>query len=270
MLSVPSKVSSRVAAGLKKFQGVLEEARKRDVNESDTVTIVTDILGEVLGYDKYSEITSEHAIRSTFCDIAIKLDGRLAVLIEVKAIGLELKDNHIRQAVDYAANQGCEWVALTNGISWQVYQVSFGKPIDAELVLDLNLLTLSPRKADDIELLALLSREAWKKSSLDDYAVQRQALSRFTVAAVVLSEPCLQVVRRELKRISRDIRIEPEDIAKVLQQEIIKRDVIEGEKALAARKLVSKAAKRALRTIDRDDAGDDDDSEADPPAPTTT
>lgn len=268
MSSVPSKVSARIAAGLKKFQGVLEEARKRDVNESDTVTIVTDILGEVLGYDKYSEITSEHSIRSTFCDIAIKLGGELAVLIEVKAIGLDLKDNHIRQAVDYAANQGCEWVALTNGISWQVYQVTFGKPIDAELVLELNLLTLNSRKVDDVELLALLSREAWKKSRLDDYAVQKQALSRFTVAAVVLSEPCLQTVRRELKRISRDIRIEPEDIAIVLQQEVIKREVIEGDKAQAARKLVAKAARRALRSFEKDSAGDVNAS--DPPEPTTT
>lgn len=253
MSSIPLKVSSRVAAGLKRFQGVLEEARKRDVNESDTVTIVTDILGEVLGYDKYSEITSEHAVRSTFCDIAIKLSGELAVLIEVKAIGLDLKDTHIRQALDYAANQGCEWVALTNGVYWQVYQVTFGKPIDAELVLDLNLLTLNSRKSDDIELLALLSRESWKKSGLDDYAIQRQALSRFTIAAVVSSDVCLQVIRRELKRISKDIRIEVEDIEKVLSQEVIKREVIEGEKANAAKKLVSKTAKRSLRAMDKEE-----------------
>ncbi len=253
MSPVPSKVSSRVAAGLKKFQGVLDEARKRDVNESDTVTIITDILSEIFGYDKYSEITSEHAIRSTFCDIAIKLDGELAVLIEVKAIGLDPKENHIRQAVDYAANQGCEWVALTNGVSWQVYRVTFGKPIDAELVLDLNLLSLNPRKSEDVELLALLSRESWQKSGLDDYAIQRQALSRFTIAAVVLSDPCLQVIRRELKRISRDIRIEAEDIEKVLGQEVIKREVIEGEKADSARKLVSKSAKRSLRNVEKEE-----------------
>jgi hypothetical protein len=231
---------------------VLADAQKRDVNESDTVTIVTDILGEVLGYDKYSEITSEHAIRSTFCDIAIRLDGELAVLLEVKAVGLDLKDNHIRQALDYAANQGCEWVALTNGVHWQVYQVTFGKPIDAELVLHLDLLALNSRKSDDVELLALLSRESWKKSRLDDYALQRQALSRFTVAAVVLTDPCLQVIRRELKRMSRDIRIEVEDIEKVLAQEIIKREVIEGEKADVARRLVTKAAKRSLRTVEKE------------------
>jgi hypothetical protein len=139
MSAVPAKVASRIAASLKRFQPVLEAALKRDVNESDTVTIVTDILSDMMGYDKYSEITSEHSIRCTFCDLAVKLEGHLAVLIEVKAIGLDLKDNHIKQAVDYAANQGCEWVCLTNGIIWQAYKVAFTKPIQHELVLEFDL-----------------------------------------------------------------------------------------------------------------------------------
>jgi hypothetical protein len=253
MASVPAKVLSRMAAGLKKFQPILADTQKRDVNESDTVTIIADLLNEVFGYDKYSEITSEYAIRCTYCDLAIKVEGDLAVLIEVKAIGLDLKDNHIKQAVDYAANQGCEWVALTNGVIWQTYKVSFGKPIQADLVLDLNLLALNHRKAEDVELLSLLSREAWQKSRLVDYAIQKQALSRFTVAAVVLTEPCLQIIRRELKRISRDVRVENDDVERILRQEVVKREVIEGEKAEAAKKLVSRAAKRALRNVDKAD-----------------
>lgn len=63
MANIPSKVESRLQNGLKRFQPVLTSAKSRDVNESDTVIIVTDILQEVFGYDKYSEITSEHAIR---------------------------------------------------------------------------------------------------------------------------------------------------------------------------------------------------------------
>jgi hypothetical protein len=82
-MPIPTKVSARIAAGLKRFQPILAAAKSRDVNESDTVVVVTDVLQEVFGYDKYSEITSEHSIRGTFCDLAIKLDGRIATLIEV-------------------------------------------------------------------------------------------------------------------------------------------------------------------------------------------
>jgi predicted type IV restriction endonuclease len=88
------------------------------VNESDTVIIVTDMLCYVFGYDKYSEITSEFAVKGTYCDLATKIDGKVECLIEVKAAGLDLKENHTKQAVDYAANMGVDWVVLTNGCTW--------------------------------------------------------------------------------------------------------------------------------------------------------
>jgi hypothetical protein len=247
MANVSAKVSQRIAAGLKKFQPILVASKARDVNESDTVVLVTDILHEVFGYEKYADITSEHMIRSTFCDLAIKLDSRLALLIEVKAIGTELKDIHVKQAVDYAANQGCDWVALTNGICWRVYKVIFGKPIENELVVDLHLLELRPRVDADVELAALLAKEGWQKERLGEYQSQRQALSRFTIAAVLVTDPVLDVVRRELRRVSPDAKIEAEDILKVLQDEVLKRDVLEGEKAISAKKVVARAGNRALR-----------------------
>jgi len=157
MATVPNKVKDRLSAGIKRFQPVLASAKSRDVNESDTVTIVTDMLADVFGFDKYSEITSEYVIRGTFVDLAIKLDGSLQLLIEVKAIGLELKDSFIKQAVDYGANQGVEWVVLTNGVFWQIYKISFGKPIDQELVLEIDFLNLNPKSSGDIEDLYLLT-----------------------------------------------------------------------------------------------------------------
>jgi hypothetical protein len=248
MGSVSAKVAQRVSSGIKKFQPILAAAKARDVNESDTVVIVTDVLHEVFGYEKYADITSEHMIRSTFCDLAIKLDGRLSLLIEVKAIGTDLKDIHVKQAVDYAANQGCDWVALTNGICWRVYKVIFGKPIENELVVDLHLLELRPRVDADIEIAALLAKEGWQKERLGEYQSQRQALSRFTIAAVVMSDPVMDVIRRELRRVSPDAKIESSDIAKVMQEEVLKRDVVEGEKATAAKKSVARAGNRTLRT----------------------
>jgi len=247
MARIPKKAVERITAGLKRFQPILTSARSRDVNESDTVVIVMDLLQDVFGYDKYAEITSEHAIRGTFCDLAVKLDGALAFLIEVKAIGLELKEQHIKQAVDYAANQGCEWVGLTNGISWRVYKVTFAKPIEHELVVDLDLLAANPRNSEHIELVGLLAKEGWKKANLGEYHSVRQALNRFTLAALILSDSVLDVLRREVRRMSPNIRVEPEEIKNVLAGDVLKREVLEGEKAEVARKQVAKAAGKALR-----------------------
>lgn len=245
-MPIPSRVADRLASGLKRFQPILASAKSRDVNESDTSMIVTDILAELFGYDKYHEVTRELCIRGTFCDLATRLEGKFQMIIEVKAIGLDLKDAHVKQAVDYAANQGIEWVALTNGNLWRVFRVIFAKPIDAELVLDIDLLSLNPKRSGDLDSLYLLTRESMLKSGLYAYHDHLQATNKFYLAAVVLSDPVLETVRRELRRLS-DVKLEVEDLREALQKEVIKREVIEGEKADGARRKMMKAASKTLR-----------------------
>ena len=242
MAKIPAKVESRIKDALKRFKPVIEQAKARDIGEADTSTLVKDILADLFGYDKYTEITAEYQIKSTYCDLALKIEGKLALLVEVKAIGLELKEAYIKQAVDYAANQGIEWVILTNAVTWQVYKVGFGKPITNDLLMTLNFLNLDPKVDSDLESLYLLSRESQGKSLLDEYYEQKQALSKYCIGALLLTEPVLAVVRRELKRMSPDVKIEIEEIQSVLSQEVIK-----GEKALEAGRKVTRAANRVLK-----------------------
>jgi hypothetical protein len=61
-------------------------------------------------------------------------------------------------------------------------------------------------------------------------------LSRFFLGALVLDEPVLDVIRRELRRVSPDVRIEIDQIKAVLSNEVLKREVIDGDKAEEARK----------------------------------
>jgi hypothetical protein len=248
MASAPKKVTERLVAGIKRYQPILAAAKARDVGEADTVTIIKDMLADVFGYDKYLEVTSEFSIRGTYCDLGIKIDGTLQTLIEVKAIGLELKDNHVKQAIDYAANQGVDWVLLTNGICWRVYHIIFAKPIDQELVVDIDFSVMNSRSENDVELLYLWCKEGWQRSVLGEYHTQKQALSRFFIGAMLQTNPVLEVVRRELRRVSPDVRIDMEQIKNVLANEVIKREVMEGDKAAEARKKISRAASKALRT----------------------
>lgn len=244
---IPKKVAERLNNALKRFQPILSASRARDDGEADTVMIVTDMLAEVFGYDKYSEVTAEYAIRGTYCDLATKLEGTIQALIEVKAIGLELKDQHVKQAVDYAANQGVDWVVLTNGVHWRVYNVIFGKPIDQELVIDIDICSLNSKSQTDLETAYLFCKEGWIKSVLGDYQLRKQALSRFFLGALVLSVPVLEVIRRELRRVSPDVKIETDQIRNVLAAEVVKREVLDGDKATEARKKIARAANKHLR-----------------------
>ena len=249
MATIPKKISERIVLGIKKYQPLLTAAKSRDVGEADTVTIIKDMLSDIFGYDKYSEVTSEFAIRGTYCDLAIKFDNKLATLIEAKAIGIELKEQHVKQAVDYAANQGIDWVILTNGNLWKVYKLIFSKPIDKEVVVEIDFSQISSRVEKDVEKLYLLCKEGWQKSALGSYHTQQQALSRYFVGSILQTETVLDVVRRELRRVSPDVKIDNEEIRLVLVNEVMKRDVFEGDKAQEAAKKVNKASQRQLRTI---------------------
>lgn len=256
MATVPKRVVERLLAGTKRFQGILEAAKARDVGETDTVTIVKDMLADVFGYDKYTELTSEYAIRGTYCDLAIRIEGKLCALIEVKAIGSDLKESYVKQAVDYAANEGVDWVLLTNGIRWCVYHILFTRPIQQELVVELEFTSLNPKLHEDLQKLYLWCKEGWQRSALGEYHTQRQALSRFFLGATILSDPVLEVVRRELRRASPDVRIDVDQIRNVLVNEVVKREVMEGDKAEEARKKLSRSSKKALRAVQHKDSSE--------------
>lgn len=247
MPAIPKKVSERFVHELGRFQKVLQSAKDRDINESDTVVIITDMLSYIFGFDKYSEITSEFAIRGTYCDLAVKIEGVAKYLIEVKAIGTNLKDNHLKQAVDYGANKGIDWVVLTNGVNWEIHKIKFERPIANELVCSINMLELNSRKAADHEKLFLLCKEGLSKAAIEEFHQHQQSVNRFVVGALLFTDPVLDVIRRELRRLTPEVRVDTEEIDKLLRGEVVKRDVIDCENAEQARNLIKKAAQRALR-----------------------
>lgn len=243
-MAVPSKIQTRLIDGLKKFQPIIEAAKIRDANESDTVVMLTGILSDILGFDKYTDITTEHAIRGTFCDLALKINGNISIIIEAKAVGIELKDPHVKQAVDYGANKGIEWVILTNGVTWRIYKILFTKPIQHIPVLQFEFLQIRSKSTDDLELLYLITKEGIHKNSLEEYYIQKQATNKFMVGNLLYSESVLNSIKKELKNIYPDIKVTNEEIQKVLVSGVIKREIIEGEESEEAKKKIAKSLKK--------------------------
>lgn len=254
-MKISKRFLDRAKPALRKYQKVLASAHARDVNESDTVVIVSDFLTEVLGYDKYEEITTELAIRSSFCDLAVKRDGRVQYLIEVKAIGTPLRDTHLSQAISYGAREGIEWVFLTNGVEWQAHRLRFEQPIEADAVFAVNLLDESVKPAHLLEKLYLVSREA-ASAQLDQYWRQKEATSRYVLAQLLLNDPVIRAIRRELSRLFKGIKVTDAEIAALLRNEVLKRDALEGDRADAADKLVRRAARRRQRARESTEESD--------------
>lgn len=251
-MKVPKRVEERIKTGLRRYKRILNSARSRDINEPDTRLIISDMLSEILGYDKYTEITTEFMIRGTFCDFAIKINDKVHFLIEVKRIGASLKEQYMKQALDYASNEGIDWVILTNGVDWQVYKVLFKKPIEKELVIDLNLLEASPRDPAVVNQLYLLCKEGVRKSAIDEFEASRQATDRFTIAALLQSEPMLKALKREIRKINRAVKIDTDHLRDILRDDIFKRDLTEDEKANIAMARVKRLERRRKKQVKKE------------------
>jgi len=246
-MRVSKRFLDRAKHHLRRYQRILADAQSRDVNESDTVVIVSDMLADLFGYDKYADLTTEFCIRSTFCDLAIKLNGELRFLIEVKSIGTDLKENHLRQAVDYGAKQGTEWIVLTNGAEWQAHRIRFEQPIQSDQVFTVNLLDPATKTADAVAKLYLLSKEAAGNTEIGRYWTQKEATSRFVLAQLFLDDDILRTLRRELRAISSDVKVSVDDLRELVRNEVVKRELLEGEKAAQAQSVVKRAARRQAR-----------------------
>jgi hypothetical protein len=245
-MTLSAKFTKRINANLKRYQGVVAQIKKKDANESDTVTVITDILQDIFGYDKYADITSEYAIRGTYCDLAILDDHKKTrFLVEAKAVSVTLNVNHIKQALDYGANAGISWVMLTNSERWMLYKIKFGKPIDKELVAEFNLLDINPKSEKELELLFVLSKEGQEKSIIEDFYTNIQIKNKFIIGCLLNSEEVYSLIRKTMRKLFGDVKITNQEIADIVVKDIIKREITDSEESKKAKKDVDKKRKQS-------------------------
>jgi hypothetical protein len=247
-IKIPKKVHDRLLAGLKRYQPIVRRLAERDISEADTVTVIKDMLSDIFGYDKYTELTSEQQIRGTFCDLAVRVDNKIHYLCEVKSAGTTLNDSHLRQAVNYGAHQGIEWVILSNAITWKIYRIKFGQPIDWEEVYSFDASTLT-KSADDIEKLYMLCRESISLDVLQEYHRQAQILNRYVIAELLMSDTAVGALRKEFRRLFDGLKTTDDDLRIMLSSEVIKRDAIDGDLPKAAKATIKKAEAALKRKI---------------------
>lgn len=235
------KARERVAKGLRRFKIVAQKARANGAKESDTRMVVSSIISDALGWDAFDNLTGEYRIKGSFADFVLRKDGKHFVIIEVKAITSRLNDNHLYQAVSYAASEGVEWVILTNGAEWRLYRVLFNKPVEHELIFEVSLLDEDMKPKDKVDLMYLLTPEAQRKDELEAFYQRKRALSPNNVAKLMLSESVLTKLRTEIKADSGN-RIALDELAEMLVDCVIRADA-QGDHVDKQLKRVQRAAK---------------------------
>ena len=189
----------RVRVGIRKFSKPLADFVARDVNEADTRLLITDFLCEVLGFDKYSDVTAEFAIKGDFADYGLRIDKQLVALIEAKRATTKLSPKHLRQVEDYGVREGVDWLILTNGSHWQVYRLGRTVPIVVDLAIEVDLLG-PDQPAKKADRLFPFTRDAIKHGFLEEVWKAKRATSPKAIARVLTSPAVITAIRKELRR----------------------------------------------------------------------
>lgn len=210
---------NRISAGLKKIVKPTLMLRDKDAAEADTRHLVTDILVELLGFDKYENLTAEFAVKGDWADYGIRIEKQLEAFVEVKRISQKLSSTHLRQVESYALKEGVQWAILTNAQVWQAYYVTpiKGQQSEVTLIFEVDLLDENTKSSQKTDLLFLISREGITKGRLEEYRSAQNAVSPKTLRPILLSDDVLATVRKEIKRKTKH-NVDPKDLKQAVRR----------------------------------------------------
>lgn len=239
------KAKERIKKGLKRMSGIVERGIRDDYKEADTRKIVSDMLSEYLGWDKFENITAEQMIGSRFADYVVKKSDEQLFVVEVKQIGLKLKETHLNQARQYAVDEGIDWIILTNGDEWQVYHTSLeGKIPVTKLVYTVRITDPVMKPAEKAELLYLMSEEANRKKEIEDYYYRRIALSGENLADHILGDDVINKLRISLKNTTGQ-KLDNSEIATALVERLFRPEKVTDDHKKAIAKMQRQERQKA-------------------------
>ena len=184
---------------LKEFKRKYLKKAYSDLDESATRLMVNSLLTEVLGYTELEDIKTEYRIRGEYADYVIQLARKKHFIVEVKAIQLDLNERHLRQSVNYAANEGIDWVLLTNGKQIELYRVLFKKPIESKRVFSFDLNDAKDLK-DSPDFLIHLTKKSVLKNELEAFWKRFEALEPNMLCKNLYATEVVHFLRRVLRK----------------------------------------------------------------------
>lgn len=214
MLTASKK--AKMLNALKAYKKKFLDLKLVELDESGTRLMINHFLSDVLGYLPIEEIKTEYMIKGTYADYVIQIKGVRHFLVEVKALSFDLSDKHLRQTINYGANEGIEWAILTNGRNFEFYKILFNKPIESRKIFEVDLSDASTIKSA-IEKLQYLHREAILKKSLKLLWNKFEALFPENVAGIIYSKEVIGTIKRLIK-VKYGEKCDDDEIMKTLER----------------------------------------------------
>ena len=218
---------AKLLGALKSYNKQFFKNKIEELDESGTRLMINSFLTDVLGFIPIEEVKTEYMIRGTYADYVIQTKGERHFLVEVKALSLTLSAKHLRQTINYGANEGIEWALLTNGKQFDLYKILFQKPIESRLVFSFDLSDAANIK-NYVDIIQFLHKDVVLSEGLDKLWQKTIALDPKNVAGLLFGKPVTNFIRRTLNKKFRHKFTEEEienAINKIIHEEIQLDDV---------------------------------------------
>lgn len=231
MIKAPAKFKKPMSLGIKRYVTHVQNlvAKGKAGTEEDARIIINDILADVLGYDKYNDLKTEFKDKNGRLDYIVKLsEGPLAkkkdrfdFVIEAKAACVELKEDHVNQALTYCLTANIDFFMLTNAKDWHLYKVNKSKAKnEASLIWEVNL-----NAGEDAETLAdemyVLSKHAYIEEKWHFISDHSKATDMGDIMAIIYSDKFVKSICKSLKDIH-DVKIVDEVVREILNDKVFK------------------------------------------------
>jgi predicted transport protein len=168
-----------MASAVRKARATAEQLEQTDsANEANTRALVIEPVLAALGWDPsdLAQVDRDYRLSDgTSFDYALKVDGRLRVLLAAEPVGASVDDKRlVGRTVGRAAGEGVCWCVLTNGLSYRLYKADEPVGLDQRLLLAVDLAQLRDRRASEVtaQMLERLGRIRVADGDLDAWGEQ--------------------------------------------------------------------------------------------------
>lgn len=204
----------------KSIPHILAACTKQE-NETRTRMILDRIFQDVLGY-RMENIKTEQNVQGRKADYVLSIEGQDALVVEVKRAGMPMRGRQIFQATSYGAYAGIRWALLTNLVEWQLYRISTGDRIEANLVFSVNLKNgLNDESAYHLTLISYYG--FGRKGLLEKLWLKLSTLSYESLISALLNQEVINKIRSILIRES-GITLTQDEVQAAIERNILHLD----------------------------------------------
>ncbi len=178
------------------LQGIIKKLQDRitmdhdylSKHETRTRQVLIDPLLRELGWDVSdpAAVQLEYRVGQQWADYALMSDSQPVAVIEAKRLGRGLEDDEIMQVLNYANRDGIDYMIVTDGDHWKMYEVFKRGTLEERLLMKFQL-SQQPAHKNVLQVLGL-----WKPN-----LVSSDSPSEATESTVVPPKPALDQLSSE-------------------------------------------------------------------------